>query len=257
VPVFGLAVAGLLTSAYVATERAEALSLFTSSHSYHIRGKLKDGIRQLRRALDRAPESLDVEDAYRRLCVMTMAQGVDVMPVIDEGLEYSPRSATLIAYRVAAASVVRDEPWRSIDEMSAAQVPALAQAFHHMGKGFLRQGDLTGASAALRTALHLEPDRRHTRAQLATTLSNLAAALVNQGRQEDARAAYEEAILLEPGRPEFHANLGALVLMAGDEREAVRAFDRSVNAGSTDPDVYWTLARLYLHQGARSAAART
>ena len=255
--VFWFAVAGLQISAYFATERTEALSLFTSSRSYHIRGELEDGIRQLRLALERAPEALDVEDTYRRLCVMTMAQGNDAVPVIDEGLRYSPRSATLMAYRVAATSIGRHEPWLSTDETSVAHGPALAQAFHHLGLGCIRQGDLTGASAALRTALRLQPDRQHTRGQLATTLSNLATSLVERGQQEAARAAYREATTVEPNRPEYHANLGALVLAAGEESEAIAAFDRAINLGSTDPTVYWTLARLYLNQGALSEAAKT
>ena len=255
-PAFTIVMSGLLVSGYAATDRLEALSLFTSSRSYHIRGELGDGIQQLRRAMDRAPEAIDLEDAYRRLSLLSMAQGVDATTVIDAGLQRLGPSPTPASYRVAAMAVLSDA-WLAENEIPSAQVPAYSQAFHHLGVGHARIGDLPRAVIALRTSLRLQPDRDHTRGRLATALANLATSLAGEGRYQAAAEACEEAIILEPSRPEHHVNLGVIALVAEDRLRALTAFREALELGSVDPHVYWTLARLYQDAGERTEATAT
>ena len=253
---FCVLVVGLVVSSYLATGRTETLSLFTSSRSYQIRGEFADGIEQMRRAMERAASAIDLEDAYRRLSLMTMAQGLDAMPVIEEGLQLFPASPILMSHKAAWLALREAGPGAASNSPLGNVAPAaLAQAYHHMGTGYNRRKDLPRAASAYGAALSLQPERLHTRQVLLATLANLSTALVEQDRQAAALDVLQQAVALDSQRSELHANLGALHHRAGNKAEAIRSLSRALDLGTTDPSVYWTLARLY-EAGTSHAAAR-
>lgn len=253
---FRLFIAGLVVSSYLTTSRTEALSLFTSSRSYQIRGEFADGIEQMRRAMERAPAAIDLQDAYRRLSLMTMAQGLDAMPVIEEGLQLFPANPILMSHK-AAWIALHDTGPDATEQPAVGNVApaAVAQAYHHMGTGFNRRKDLPRAASAYGAALSLQPERQHTRQVLLATLANLSTVLVAQGRQAAALDVLQQAVALDSQRSELHANLGALHHKTGNRSAAMRSLARALDLGTTDPAVYWTLARLYEGGTSHTAAA--
>ncbi len=88
----------------------------------------------------------------------------------------------------------------------------------------LRQrGDVDGAIAQYRAALHLKPD-------YAEAHYNLGVALNAKGRTDEAIAEYREATRLKPDHSEAHNNLGGALYEKGQLDEAVAEFREAIRS---------------------------
>ncbi len=94
--------------------------------------------------------------------------------------------------------------------------PEHAGAHLNLGRLLHTSGDLVAAEAHYRSALSADGG--------ATAAFNLGVSLEDQGRTEDALAAYEQAIALEPRRADAHYNAGRLCQKLGRQAEALRYF---------------------------------
>lgn len=66
----------------------------------------------------------------------------------------------------------------------------------------------------------------------------------------------EEAVQIAPGNPVAHYLLGLLLVDSGEYQKALPHLERARSAFSTDPDIYWSLAAVYDHNGRAAEAAR-
>ena len=90
------------------------------------------------------------------------------------------------------------------------------------------EGDTTAAVDALRSAVRLTPNDSYLHKELA-------AALVAQGRVDDAFCELMAVLLIDPGDAHAHATIGQLFLDSGRHGEAVHAFTRAL---SLRPDAF-------------------
>lgn len=115
-----------------------------------------------------------------------------------------------------AVELEGSDPGRALTlyERAAAGDPAPWEAW--VGVGYCRQqvGELAGAIEAYRRARALETD--------ATVTFNLAVALDDLGRAEEAVGAYGEALAEDPGLADAHFNLSCLYERQGDRAAALR-----------------------------------
>lgn len=128
----------------------------------------------------------------------------------DEG------AADLRALLDRAAELEGPHPERALPlyERAAAADPPPWEAW--VGVGYCRQqvGDLAGAVDAYRRARALETD--------ATVTFNLAVALDDLGRTEEAAEAYREALVEDPELADAHFNLSGLYEREGERAAALR-----------------------------------
>src|SRR3954447_7941758 len=79
--------------------------------------------------------------------------------------------------------------------------------------------------------------------------SNLGNALVEQGRLDEAVTAYRTAITLEPTYPEAHSNLGNALAEQGRLDEAVTAYRTAIELDPTCAEAHYAYASFLLQQG--------
>lgn len=171
---------------------------------------------------------------------------------------------------LAAAEAVLQRDGQSLPALGLAALAAL------------RLGDRARAEDYLRRQLALAPGDRSARSNLATLLAEtgrpdaaldlardhggvhrlarLAGYLHQQrGDLDEARAAYEAALVAEPGDAETLNNLGNVRAELGDIDGAAVAFDRAIGNGLSTPLVFRSLCHVlrgFERRGNRLAAAR-
>jgi Flp pilus assembly protein TadD len=108
------------------------------------------------------------------------------------------------------------------------RAPATATADSHLAKAVQlhEAGDLLGAVASYEAALGLQPDNPGAH-------SNLGAALVRLGRNEEGIVHYRRALELAPAEPSFRFNLALALYKSGETPAAVAELER-VLAGHKD-----------------------
>ena len=120
--------------------------------------------------------------------------------------------------------------------------PNLAEA--HAQIGWIKRNydwDWTGADAAYRRALQLEPGN--------TDIVRGAAALAGTlGRSDEAIRLNRRAIELDPLRVTAHSNLGNHFYYAGRLEEAVQAFRKTLELNPQYPNVHMFLGLIYIEQ---------
>jgi len=78
---------------------------------------------------------------------------------------------------------------------------------------------------------------------------NLAVDLQSQGRVDEARAHYEEALRLNPRYPEAHCNLGSLLFGQGRIDEARTHYEEALRLNPDYPNAHHNLGSLLVRQG--------
>jgi tetratricopeptide (TPR) repeat protein len=175
--------APLLISSYVSLKKAEALSFYISSRYYTSSGNKDEGIAQMRRALDRGPEMLRLEDTYVRLISQLFARGQDAQAVVEDALAIFPDDAVLLAQSYVLESVSPDSAIRARGRQQLDRaikyippeelknyIELVAMSYHNMGVGLYKKNDIEGAIQAYQRTLEVAPERLNTLKQLATLL---------------------------------------------------------------------------------------
>ena len=168
--------------------------------------------------------------------------------------------AVVMAAQSAMAQTAPADPAASLATRGAE-----AYAQFMLGRHLETADDITGAVAAFRRAAQLDP-------QSSDIAAELAGLFMRQSRLEEAVAAGEQALKIEPSNREAHRVLGIVyaTLVESGRRNArgqsaaaatdnlnnavqhlEQAIDRQIDS---DPNVRATLARLYLTQGANDKA---
>jgi tetratricopeptide (TPR) repeat protein len=197
----------LLVSSYISLKKIEALSFYMSGRSYISAGKIDEGIAQMQRALNHAPEVLALEEVYPRLCLVLINKPSEFKQVAEEGLKRLPENAQLQLYMYAFKSMSTDssDQNRAPDYLAKGKryaatdsnidVPlSLATVFNHLGYGFQENRDLERTVIAYRRSLQYFPNRFDT-------LINFAYALFDLGRMQEAREITRRAAQIDSREP--------------------------------------------------------
>lgn len=131
----------------------------------------------------------------------------------------TPAGETWNALGTALAKAGSADPARRAWEVAARLAPDLHKPFANLGNLLSRRGDFAAAIPHLRRATELVSDRT------ASWLS-LGQALQHEKQHQEAAAAYERAMKLEPSAPAYH-NLGLCLAAIGRLDEALAAFTQA------------------------------
>ena len=262
---------GICISSYVYLKRAEAISLYSSGRNYIARGDFDTGVGQLKRAIDQGRDTIDLEDAYERICYMGMGKEGDEA-VLHEALAAFPRNLELNSLKLALDSIKSDSvlagrALRQLRFLKSKEATVslelsrgghlviegrdmiervrrrIAGFFHNTGRnvetGLVALEDLNRAILAYRRALELDPDRM-------VTYETLARALARAGREEEAVEVAVQAVERSPEAPRgllITASLG--LLASGRAEEAIALCHRALKDGSATQVQSETAFKIY------------
>ena len=139
-----------------------------------------------------------------------------------------------------------DAARRDLDE-AIAQAPEWAAAHYERGKLWLRQDDMTGASASFQRAADLLPGFAPAWANLGGTLGEL-------DRPGEALAAFERALALEPADPQALNNIGVVRRELGRLAESEAAFRQVIQLTPGMAFGHYNLGHTLFLQGRFQAA---
>jgi Flp pilus assembly protein TadD len=128
--------------------------------------------------------------------------------------------------------------WRD----TAAKSPGKARPHNNYGVALLDKGDLAGARREFDLARRLDPDYHDA-------IFNLAVALEQSGRREQAIQVLEAAIKRFRYSSKMITNLGLLRLQQGDRKEARRLLLSAAGRPHGDARAASNLARMYIEEG--------
>ena len=249
----------ILCSSYYFLKKTEAIALYGSGRMYLAAGDSATGVQQLKRAIDHSPNTIDLKDAYERICHMGMGNP-EREAVLDEALSAFPKNQNLHMYKLALDSMKPDSPLshgarKQLDLLRSADPPvsmatgsgkriilrdeeAIQRArrqvagFYHntglnLGTGRVTRDDLDRAILAYRRSLEFDPDRTETS-------RNLAIDLVSAGRQSEAMRVALEAVERNPDAPVgLRVTASFALLGSGRAEEAIALCHRALE----DPSV--------------------
>jgi tetratricopeptide (TPR) repeat protein len=186
--------------------------------------------------------------------------------------EYERRDAAFAEY-VAALMLAPDDPnaylgiaqLHMIDgrydeavpalERVVAQYPDYAEARHVLGNALMRLGRTQEATRELREfqRLQVAATERRRRSMAVGILREEAILRASHGAVERAVSLWQQVIALEPSVASHHAELGGVLLDAGQPLTALPHLERAAALGGI-PDVYRRLAAAYMQLGRRDDA---
>lgn len=126
--------------------------------------------------------------------------------------------------------------------------PASDAVHYEIGKLFVTQGNLSGAKLQFERALKLDPENKWYYQELAITQADL---------QDFKGAAKTYGTLRQkhPNDPDFIINHANFLLLAGDEKKAIKAYDEFEAVMGVDPDVSLRKYRYFASGGKYELAA--
>ena len=192
--------AAVISSSYFSLKQAEALSIYSSGRHYLAKGDFETGAKQLRLAILSGQTTIDLHDAYARLCYASLGKR-EKKPFLHEALAAFPASPTLNIFKLVADSMEPDfsisnragnnlqfflgpSPQLEIEigpgvRIDLRDIPTaksarsrIAGLYHNMGNAFLEREDFERAIVSYGRALEFNPDRKRTYHYLQAALEN-------------------------------------------------------------------------------------
>lgn len=232
-------------------------------------GRLDEARAQFERALALNPQSATVLNNFGNLLrrVGRIEQAIDYF---GRAIEASP---AMVEARVNLAAALVDAGRADEAVVVAREAvslhPALAEAHNNLANALKAAGHLEAAAEEACTSLRLKPNYRDANLTLghirsaqarhaeaadvyqtaiasgggdAPTLNMLAVALLHVHRIEEARAAIEQAIQLQPDFAAARLTLGRIQLAEDRVGEAAVSLNLSVALAPTSADAWWSLS---------------
>ncbi|MCC7265185.1 MAG: tetratricopeptide repeat protein [Candidatus Latescibacteria bacterium] len=259
----------VLISSWTNLRRAEAISFYTSGRNYLAHGQSAEGVGQLRRALDRAPRLLPLEEVYFRLACALPYGGEDPVPLLHQGLVEFPDSFLLNSAMAVVGSASPDLETRKHGEELlghlAQQARAQGQAanfagnvaaiYFNLGGGALGRRETLNAIRCFEGALQYVPGKHPAQHGLASAWALRGIELGEQGDEVRAREAYTRALEFDPGQNTARVNLGWNEYRSGHWDQAIAHFRAALASG---PSVHaqFNLGLACLAKGDTAAARR-
>ncbi|MFT5089837.1 MAG: tetratricopeptide (TPR) repeat protein [Candidatus Latescibacterota bacterium] len=239
--------AGVLLSSYTYLKKVEAVSLYTSGRSYIAGGDIENGVRQLRLALVRGPETLPLEETYFRLAAALPYIGQDPMGVLREGLALFPQSSFLNMTLAIHEGESDDHSVRQRGQQRLRQMQQRAEGegedelftfnaasiYHNLASSYMDHGQPARAIKAYTNALAHIPDKANSQRGLSRAHTLLGIELQRQSRNEHAQRAYERAIELNPQNSPAYINWGWLYFEQQQYGQALEKYQTALEIERT------------------------
>lgn len=143
-----------------------------------------------------------------------------------------------------ASAAVASTPWRTPRWIAVAAVVAVGANWPMLSRDLMRAITETNLATALRDAGRLDEAVDHyrraiaVRSDYAPAYSNLGSALRAQGQTAAAISTYERALAIEPGFAEVDYNLANALVEAGQSGKAIDHFRRALRANPDAVDIH-------------------
>ncbi|HLQ33547.1 MAG TPA: tetratricopeptide repeat protein [Chloroflexota bacterium] len=224
-------------------QAGQALELFQQGNGLAQQGRLQDAAQCFRQALELEPRLVEAQSnlgAALKLLGQLEEAEVELRAAIAAKPDYLDARLNLGSMLEAQEKLA--EALKVFDDVTQLwpQEPAPWVALGHVQ---LSLSMFDEAEASCRRALE-----RGT-AQAAQAHSNLGAALHQQGRVEEAEAAYRRALAADRNFAVAHANLGTLLETVQRFEDAVSAQERAVALEPANPDRHFNLGNALLARG--------
>lgn len=183
----------------------------------------------LRKVLAQRPNSAETNFCLGR-ALLAEEKIADSQRLFDRAVDLDPKRAEYHLYAGWAANEAKNVP-KADKELEAALAidPSLADAYWQRGVLRARGGAVKDAVADLTQALKLNPARAEARAELADTYHEL-------GREHDALAEWQKAVVAQPDNPVWRFRYGKL-LVINQMNEAGRVeLEKAIAAGEKAPE---------------------
>jgi arylsulfatase A-like enzyme/Flp pilus assembly protein TadD len=241
---------------YIDTRRPELYDLAADPHEQHdriaedpeIAGRLRAAIEELvseRSDPTAGRYDIDAETLAALEGLGYLGTRVDDRLAIDESRDDPKDCIELFNDWSGVVGAARKEDWQKAREFARkviAKRPGMADVYRYLG--IIASGEEKWAEAASHYRLYLALVEAQAQAgtpaigvgtprQIANANNGLGVAFAEQGRYEEALAAFEEAVRVEPDSAMAHFNIGYTLLQMGREREAIAPLRRALEI---DPD---------------------
>ncbi len=200
--------------------------------------------------------SLFVAPEYRQQGIATKLLQYLEKALVAEGCRqisvvYQPTALTEIALEPLLAKLTWQMPTFGADgwKQSHKSLTISARSLFEQGRQSVQQGDLKGAIASFKEAIHLQPDYIAAYNQLGNAFQGL-------GQMEQAIAAYQKLLAINPNVAQAHCNLGAIWQMQGKTEDAIAAYQRAIQLKPDFALPHLNLGRLYANQQSWLEAAQ-
>ena len=209
----------VFSSSYFHLKQVEAISLYSSGRHYLAKGDFETGAKQLRIAILSGPATIDLPDAYARLCYVNIGK-LGQESILREALSAAPLSATLNICKLVTDSIKADsltshqartklDAFKTPDSQVQVEIgPGLwirlrekgeivgwnnqiADLYHNFGNALSKQNDLRNAIFSYRRAVEFNSGR-------ILIYQKLVAALAKAGFPTEAAFAAREAVEHNP-----------------------------------------------------------
>jgi Flp pilus assembly protein TadD len=202
------------------------------------RGEAREAVRHLQRAVQ---VHADYPVGHNNLGAALSRIGEDeaAMASFRRALALRPHYADA-HYNLAVELAARGRLDEAVGHYrQALEVRELDPDVHNnLGVALAMLGRSAEATRHFKRALELSPDSPDAR-------GNLGNMLMEQGRYFEAVEHYRVALAGRPDSADLRVNLGIAMQMLGEVEARIATLERSVRAGSADPNVYGELGELY------------
>jgi len=135
--------------------------------------------------------------------------------------------------------------------------PRYKKSNTNLGLVYLNRRELDQAESEFRAALVLQGGRkvRLSKGFKAGAQNNLGIVLAMKGNSKEAEETFKEAVRISPTLPEARANLGRAYLKRGLTGEAIEQLTMAIRLKGSDARFHYMLAEAYYHKGEKELAA--
>jgi tetratricopeptide (TPR) repeat protein/tRNA A-37 threonylcarbamoyl transferase component Bud32 len=183
-------------------------------------GRAEAAADELRKLIERQPSN---DDAHRQLGDILAGQSrwEEAIAELQKAVELRPRFGENLT-RLGLTLINSGRPAEAVSvirRLTELQ-PQNPRAFQRLGFAYHEMGDDERALENYRRALQLGPDSK--------AYTNVGSIELARGRSEEARAAFAEAVKLEPRNPLAHRNLGDAYARTGDRERSAESYRTAV-----------------------------
>ena len=247
------ALIGLICISALSIKKAEALSFYMSARHYLASGDDKTGVALLEQAVALGPDIINLQDAHERLGLMYLLDPGRFADFITPAVRQFPASIPLEVFNLVYISIDPETPGQreALDRLNAIGIHRevaqwIGTAYYNLGIGLYDNGETTRAIAAYQHSLRFLPDR-------ATTLTQLAQALQQQGNQPASTAAILRAAQLAPHDPSTLYRAAFALQFQGETTRAVEYCLAALEL-QPEPKLYLLLGTCYRQLGEQEQA---
>jgi tetratricopeptide (TPR) repeat protein len=159
----------------------------------------------------------------------------------EKWLEVEPHNAQLRA-ELAACYLEANRPDAALRQLQeAVRLDPTAGRHYDVGRVLLIQQNYSGAEAAFRNALMLQP-------AFAEAIYGLAVVRHGQRELDEAISLYEQGLAADPSNVSGHYNLGRALAERGQIDRAIQSYHRAIELAPEDADAHQSLARALVMQ---------